>query len=266
MINMVHLKQFVFVLAVIAATQAQDWHFVADNIKTVSAKGENVISSLPNATTDGFRTYVSINAAFDSNGNVQSVQQATVYDIASSVAVSADGWHWAVGRNNALWRLNKDTNQWESEPSGPTSINTISKNRVIGWIRGNVGVMNWNNHKSSWGHPQFDLPVISASIGEQDERWIIAADSTVWRRDPLLGVWNQVSGTTDAQIVCVQSPSRVMIRANTPDGNSNIYFYKNGSWVLLENPLSAGKGITIAMTSMRIWCTSDAFELFSAEY
>jgi len=133
------------------------------------------------------------------NGQWQQIPGAAV-----NVGASPDGSAWVVNRGDAIYRFNTNSQNWEQMPGLLVQVSAISNGDALG-VNRQTGIYLW---KAGGWAPQPGLATW-ASIGQNDERWVIGLGSTIYRWNSQTDNWVQQPGA--AVQVDVHGPNRIVV-------------------------------------------------------
>jgi len=204
---------------------------IGGNIVDVSTRGKEVWAIKGDDSIHRFK-----------NGQWKQIPGAAV-----NVGASLDGWAWVVNRAGKIYRFNANTQSWDNIPGDLGQISALSKDEALG-ANGQsppaTSVYWWKN--GTW-NPVPGWTLRWASIGQNDERWVIGWGDSIWRWDHQINFWAKQPGA--AVTVDVHSPSRVVVM----NKENQVYAWlpEQKTWKLLEGKAAkratVGEGVLITL-------------------
>jgi len=170
--------------------------------------------------------------------------------LADRIAASPDGSSWITSTNDDIYRMNVDTGSWETMPGSMWQISAISKDSAIGVTRQNA-VYLWQN--DAW-HRQ-PIPGNGKGawvcIGEEDERWMVLIDRSIFRWNHDQSDWVHMPGNA-VRIDC-QSPDKIV----KTDADQFMHVWRKRDWVLLP-----GRGVRATVGNKNVYTVAASGDLF----
>jgi len=174
--------------------------------------------------------------------------------LADRIAASPDGWSWITSTNDDIYRMNPDTGSWETMPGSMWQISAISKDSAIGVTRQNA-VYLWQN--DAWHRMQVPGSGKGAwvCIGEEDERWMVLVDRSIWRWNHDQNDWVHMPGNA-VRIDC-QSPDKIV----KTDNDQFMHVWRKKDWVMLP-----GRGVRATVGNKNVYTVAASGDLFMTPF
>jgi hypothetical protein len=138
------------------------------------------------------------------------------------IAASRDGWAWLTTSDDSIYRFNKNKQVWDLMPGKLRQISAASKDSAFG-VAGDMTIWLWKDNQ--WNHQPG--AATWAAIGEDDDRWVVASDQTIYRWNHKNGAWDNIPGA--AKTIDVQNADRVIVAT----ADSHMYYWSNNAWHLM---------------------------------